>query len=312
MEDPMSTMRRVRALAAAFTLTLVQATPAIAVAGGGLPAWACAPGDTAGSIARGGIADSHGVIREKDTGQAPNAGALPKSAQNAAPANLSVTVDVWVHVISSGSTGNVTNQVIADQISELNEGYAGGEGGDDTGFTFELAGVTRTNNATWYRSKGGAETAFKQALKVGGPETLNVYTTSGGGYLGWAYLPSITTSSQAYLDGVVIDWRTMPGASTAYAGRYDAGDTLVHEVGHWLNLEHTFYGGCSGSGDFVADTPPEKSAASGCPVGRDTCTSAGLDPIHNYMDYSDDPCITEFTAGQTQRMADAWVFWRAP
>ena len=310
----MSTMRRVRALAAALTLTLVQAAPAIAVAGPGIPAWACGPAETAGSTARGGMADGRGVIREKDTGQAPNAGALPKSAVNAAPPNFSVTVPVWVHVIYSGSTGNVSSTVINNQINELNQGYAGGESGSasNTGFSFQLAGVTRTNNTTWYKAKGGAEKAFKQALKVGGAETLNVYTTSGGSYLGWSYLPSISTSAQAYLDGVVIDWRTMPGASSAYAGQYDQGDTLVHEVGHWLNLEHTFYGGCSGSGDFVSDTPAEKSAAYGCLTGRDTCPATGVDPIHNYMDYSDDPCITEFTAGQTQRMADAWLFWRAP
>ena len=310
----MTVMRRVRALGAAFTLTLVQAAPAVAFSGGALSAGACGPGDTSGNVARGGMADGRGVIREKDTGQAANAGAMPKSAVNAAPAGFAVTIPVWIHVISSGSTGDVSLSVINNQISELNQGYAGGESAPapDTGFSFVLAGVTRTNNTTWYKAKGGAEKAFKQALKRGGAETLNVYTTSGGSYLGWAYLPSISTSSQAYLDGVVIDWRTMPGASSAYAGQYDAGDTLVHEVGHWLNLEHTFYGGCAGSGDFVSDTPAEKSAAYGCLNGRDTCPATGLDPIHNYMDYSDDPCITEFTAGQTQRMADAWLFWRAP
>ena len=152
---------------------------------------------------------------------------------------------------------------------------------------------------------------MKTALKTGGDNTMNVYTTSGGGYLGYAYLPEITNTAQAYLDGVVIDWKTVPGASTEYAGLYDEGDTLVHEAGHWLNLEHTFFGQCNKSGDFVADTPAEKSAASGCQTGRDTCPAAGLDPIHNYMDYSDDPCLTEFTAGQSQRMKDAWLLYRA-
>ena len=302
----MTALRRVRTLAFGIVLGLSQVTPAVALAAGSVPAWACGPEDTA----RGGFPDSRGTIREKDTGQARVH--APKAPANAGPAIAATSIPVWFHVISSGTTGNVSDAVITAQIAQLNDGFGGGEGGANTGFSFQLVGITRTNNTTWYKSKGGAEKAFKQALKVGGPETLNVYSTSGGGYLGWAYLPSISTSSQAYLDGVVIDWRTIPGASNAYQGQYDEGDTLIHETGHWLNLEHTFFGGCSGSGDFVADTPAEKSAAFGCQNGRDTCSSAGVDPIHNYMDYSDDGCITEFTAGQTQRMTDAWVFWRAP
>ncbi len=306
----MNQLRRVLTLAAALTLVVAQATPVLALTPVGAPSWACLPGDTAGSVARGGMADSRGVIREKDTGQV--AKELPKHAQNAAPAGFTVTVPVYVHVITDGSVGSLTNTQISRQIQVLDAAFAGGPGGPDTGFSFALAGITRTNNATWYASRSaGAEHAMKQALKVNDDGVLNLYTTSGGAYLGWAYLPEITDTAQAYLDGIVIDWRTLPGISDDYEGVADEGDTLVHEAGHWLNLEHTFFGQCNKTGDFVADTPAQKSATFGCPVGKDTCPAPGLDPVHNYMDYSDDDCMFEFTPGQTQRMRDAWLFWRA-
>ena len=228
-----------------------------------------------------------GVVREPDVAQVHQD--LPASAKGKAGAGF------------------------AAQIRVLNVTYAGGEGGADTGFTFELAGVTRTNNAKWfYSSIGGAEHDMKRTLHQGGANALNIYSTTAGPYLGWAYLPSITdSSSQAYLDGVVIDWESWLGTSETYEGQYDQGETGTHEVGHWLNLEHTFYNGCSERGDFVADTPPEKTPTSGCPEGKDTCDAPGLDPIHNYMDYSYDTCYTEFTPGQAQRMKDAWLFYRA-
>ncbi len=221
---------------------------------------------------------------------------------------------VYFHVVTDGATGALTNAQIASQVRVLNKTFGGGEGGADTGFAFELAGVTRTDNARWfYGGIGGTnENTMKQTLRQGGTNALNLYSTTAGAYLGWAYLPDILTSpSQAYLDGVVFDWESIPGTSDTYAGQYDKGETATHEVGHWLNLEHTFYGGCNAKGDFVADTPPQKTATNGCPEGQDSCREPGLDPIHNYMDYSYDSCYTEFTEGQAQRMKDAWLFYRA-
>ena len=308
----MKLVRRAPALVAALSLSFALAVPALATGvKAGVPDWACGPGDGYGAAARGPVVDRDGRVKEKYLGQ--EAKALPAAARGKAPTSQSVTVPVYFHVITDGAAGAVTNAQIASQISVLDGGFQAGQGGADSGFSFSLAAVTRTNNATWYASRSaGAEHAMKQALKQGGDNALNVYSTSGGAYLGWAYLPEITDTAQAYLDGIVIDWRTMPGVSDAYAGLYDEGDTLIHEAGHWLNLEHTFFGQCNKSGDFVDDTPPQKSPSAGCPVGNDTCRQPGLDPIHNYMDYSDDDCITEFTPGQVQRMRDSWLLYRAP
>ena len=297
----MNLRRRALSLAAmaALALALVP-TPALAAA-----IDVCAPGDSA---ARDTHVDRNGVAREKDTGQAHRD--LPARAKGKAPSGFSATVPVYFHVITDGSVGSLTDRQIRSQIGVLNDGFDGSEGGTDTGFSFTLTGITRTNNAAWFATTGSAEAQMKQALKQGGDNAMNVYSTSGGGALGWAYLPSITESSQSYLDGVVLNWETVPGASDTWAGRFDLGKTLTHEAGHWVNLEHTFFGGCN-KGDFVEDTPPQKTPTSGCPEGRDTCKAPGLDPIHNYMDYSDDPCYTQFTSGQTQRMRDSWLLYRA-
>ena len=260
-----------------------------------------------------GVADRSGTEREPGLGQVPTD--LPASAKGKAGSSFTATVPVYFHVVTAGATGNVTDAEIANQIKILNQDFAGKEGGADTGFSFVLAGVTRTDNAAWFSTGPGGtdEHAMKSTLRQGGANALNIYSTTAGQYLGWTYLPDVVFKpGQTDLDGIVIDWETIPGTSTTYAGQFDEGKTATHETGHWLDLEHTFFKGCSDKGDYVDDTPAEKEPTSGCPAGKDTCSAPGLDPIHNYMDYSYDSCYTQFTPGQAQRMRDAWLYFRAP
>jgi hypothetical protein len=229
----------------------------------------------------------------------------------------SVTINVYWHVVNGGSSvsnGNITDAMIADQIKVLNDAYKGiapGGSGADTPFRFVLAGTDRTTNATWYNGcYGSSESAMKNALRTGSADDLNIYSCNpSNGILGYATFPASNSGSNK-LDGVVILHSSVPGGNAA---PYNFGDTATHEVGHWLGLDHTFQGGCAkqaSQGDGVADTPAEKSAAFGCPSGRDTCSSAGTDPIRNYMDYTDDGCMWQFTAGQSSRMDAAWVAYR--
>ena len=241
-----------------------------------------------------------------------NFAALPLGVDGQADPSFDVTVPVWFHVITDGSTGDLTDAQIDAQITVLNMAFAGMYGGYDTGFSFELEGVTRTDDASWFNARLGGkdERDMKRTLRQGGFETLNVYSNLAGGFLGYAYPPGLPDSRQ-YLDGVVLHWATVPGASDLFAGAYDLGQTLTHEVGHWVALEHTFEGACNAKGDSVADTPPMAVPTSGCPAGKDTCVKEpGLDPIENFMDYSYDSCYEAFTEGQADRAQEAWNAFR--
>lgn len=223
-----------------------------------------------------------------------------------ASAAVGTVIPVYFHVINKGtgiSNGDVTSTMIADQIAVLNNAWGGK-------FKFNLVATTRTTNSTWYTAGHGstAEKEMKTALRQGSADDLNIYSNNpGGGLLGWATFPS-SYASNPKNDGVVILYSSMPGGT---ATPYHLGDTGTHEVGHWMGLYHTFQGGCQRTNDYVSDTPAERSEAYGCPTGRDTCTrDAGLDPIHNFMDYTDDACMYEFTTGQHSRMNSMYDSYR--
>lgn len=269
----------------------------------------CEPGSGA-RVEQGATAQEPPLYTPKDANKYGLIPDLPSLAPG------SVTIDTVFHVITDATPTKAekarTEQMIADQVDVLNAAYSGqtSDTAADTPFRFALTGTTWTVNQTWAQvTPGKTEKDMKAALHTGDSETLNVYAADiGGGLLGWAYFPKGYNNGRDYIDGVVILDESMPGGTVA---PYNEGDTLTHEVGHWLMLEHTFAGACSASGDGVADTPREAYPQFSCDETADSCSTPGLDPVHNFMDYTEDFCMDEFTPGQAARMSDAWQAFRA-
>jgi len=215
--------------------------------------------------------------------------------------NVPFDIPLAFHVITSGAYGHVDASDITKQMNVLNEAYA-------PEFKFTLIDTTYTENHGWFTDKR-SEMDMYSALKQGGCETLNVYTTNGYGYLGFANFPN---SCASVTDGAVINYDTLPDGPLM---NFDGGDTLTHEVGHWLGLFHTFQGdndidGCYSEGDGVDDTPPHKRNFS-CDPGQNTCDSTkDLDPLSNFMNYTPDYCMQSFTPGQFERMIWSYKEYR--
>ncbi|CAE6426550.1 unnamed protein product [Rhizoctonia solani] len=217
---------------------------------------------------------------------------------------FTASINVYWHVISADTSlegGNIPDSQIDESLKVLNADYK------KSTLSFKLKTVDRTVDQDWFENAGPdtpQQTEMKSKLRRGGPSDLNVYSVgfrsgTGAGLLGYATFPSSYRENPSD-DGVVILFSSVPGGTSA---PYNLGRTLTHEVGHWAGLYHTFEGGCSVlGGDYVLDTPAEASPAFGCPTGRDTCDLPGVDPIHNFMDYTDDACMNQFTSGQSTRI----------
>jgi hypothetical protein len=268
----------------------------------------CVHPEHASSDARGGIDREPAGMDVSATEQARIERQIDRrTARHQAAALAGAEVPVYVHVmLDEQGNGDVTRRQITDQIAVLNKTFAGGESRDaaDTGFSFTLAGVDRYRNNTWHRD--GASSKYRSLTRQGGANALNIWLVDFK-YLGIATFPW-DYAKHPQIDGIRVHYDSLPGGGIA---NFNLGETATHEAGHWFGLYHTFQGGCKEPGDEVADTPAQASPTSGCPEGRDSCPAPGLDPIHNYMDYSFDSCYTQFTPGQSQRMTDAWAAYRA-
>lgn len=230
----------------------------------------------------------------------------------------SVRIRVHVHVITRrDGTGDTTKRQVGRQIDVINKGFrgAGTKAGVNTPFRFRLASLDRTAKTAWYNWRFEKDDKpAKRALHQGSFNDLNIYIADlGNTLLGYAFYPT-ANEDRLFRDGLVVNKESLPGGSFDPYGR---GDTATHEIGHWMNLQHTFEGGCKGRGDYVEDTPRQEAGVNvfSCNKRLNTCGGDGrnalLDPVHNFMNYTDDKCVDRFTRGQEDRMELSWLAYRA-
>ncbi len=263
--------------------------------------------------------------------QTMNGSFLPKSS-------ATYVIPVVFHVIhlgeAVGTGSNVSDAVITHAMKQLNENYRNmnSQGGTDTQIEFALAvrdpsgncttGITRTNHSSnsQYKnygvkldgSQGITETALKSIISWDRNKYYNIYIVTeidnnngGAGTQGYAYMASAHGTT---LDGAVF---------MASNIMQENNKTLTHELGHALNLFHTFEGDGTGNtcppsgasnGDMCGDTPPHKRSQSDCnATGTNSCDGGSSNSkfVHNYLDYSSDVCMNQFTANQGTRMRAA-------
>lgn len=250
-------------------------------------------------------------------------------------------IPIVVHVVHNGQDvgegPNISQAQVQSQIDVLNEDFrriSGTNGFDSNGVDTEIEfymamtdpdgnillepGIDRYNGGRFIWPTGLA-TSIDSQLK---PATIwdpnryfNIWTVNFGGFvgrnlLGYAQFPSDSglpglnvNEGSALTDGVVVGYKYFGSAEKGnfpdLNETYNLGRTTTHEVGHWLGLRHIWGDGDCLVDDFCNDTPNSDEPNFSC----ETHISCGtLDMIENYMDYTEDSCMSLFTQDQKERM----------
>ncbi len=228
------------------------------------------------------------------------------------------TIPVVFHIIHQAGSENISDNQIFDAMRILNEAFRKQNSSAsntvsafqsiaaDSEIEFRLAQNDPNGICT-----NGIDRIYSSETNIGDDDSklnpwpsdyLNIWVVKlmESGAAGYAYLPGTAFPD---VDGIIILSQYVGSIGTGSVMRSTA---LTHEVGHYLNLLHTWgYTNdpgvdCLGTDD-VSDTPPTKGWTS-CNLSGATCSSP-LDNIQNYMEYA--YCSTMYTEGQKTRMRNA-------
>ncbi len=234
-------------------------------------------------------------------------------------------IPVVFHIIHNNGPENISDAQVQDALRVLNNDFNQlNEDWDNVrpeflgivanvGITFRLAQLDPDGNCTsginriqsTLTNDGGQD--MKNLIQWPRNKYLNVWTCAyAAGAAGYTQTPgSVNSIFAAPADGIVLlhSYTGSIGTSSVFRSR-----TLTHEVGHWINLRHT-WGPTNDPGlatncdedDNVGDTPNTVGWTS-CNLNGASCGSP-LDNVENYMEYS--YCSKMFTEGQKARMLAA-------
>ncbi len=252
-----------------------------------------------------------------------------------------IYIPVVFHVVlNAAGQAAITDAMIQAQLDTLNHDFAG-LNGDSTNIPAEFQavrghgniqfclaqrtpldlptnGIVRVTSNTISSGPGGSDPVKSTA--AGGSDTwdatrfLNIWVCNlPGGLLGYAtFPPGAPSGSPLGEQGVVVLAQSLPGGTAA---PYNKGRTLTHEAGHFFNLYH-IWGDATCGNDLVDDTPQQSNATFGCPSGTlsSGCAASPTPPgrmYQNFMDYTDDACMTMFSIGQNVRSEASITLFRA-
>lgn len=242
-------------------------------------------------------------------------------SKSAAP--FDIQIPVVFHVVYRTAQQNVPDARIFEQIERLNEDFLGKNADTanvpdefksfiaNTKIRFFLAetdpsgnpttGITRTSTDEFTFSIDddgikSSDAGGKDAWDT--DDYLNIWIGNiDSQILGYALPPFAAGSDN---DGVVISYRNIGNNNN---GIYDKGRTAVHEVGHYLGLDHVWGNGAGGciQDDGIADTPMQSEPHYGV-NSHPLPTCGSNDMFMNFMDYGNDEALVMFSKGQRTRM----------
>lgn len=256
--------------------------------------------------------------------------------------SVTITIPVVVYVVHDGQPigvgSNISDIQVNTQITALNNYFSpyglkfclATKAGNTTNIpgtgVQNTPGILHIDNATLADHDSNTELAAlvntshssitrDKYLRIWVVKSIDGPTSGIKGY-------SMFPNTSSVFDGVVMQYdvfgdevgSSCPGCTLMPI--YNQGKILVHEIGHYLGLYHTFHESCAGmnsstcnlEGDRVCDTPPVAAPNYACAPGTNSCHEAAPDlpdDIHNFMDYGDNVCIYQFTLGQKDRMYNA-------